>query len=118
MTAGRYPVEALAEAFDIELSVNGGQLSDGRVTGLAGLVLLLEELRGFSPSTIKRRRAVGGFDAYEADRIALHLGLHPVDVWGDAWWRDGLAEVEPAGPSGLRPVVAGDRVVFELAAAA
>jgi hypothetical protein len=37
--------------------------------------------------TIKRwRQGTSRLYAATADRVALRLGLHPANVWGDDWW--------------------------------
>lgn len=36
----------------------------------------------------------GTVTLYTADRMACAIGMHPAEIWGDAWWDH--AEVEPA----------------------
>lgn len=38
--------------------------------------------------------ACGTVTLYTADRMACAIGMHPAEIWGDAWWDH--AEVEPA----------------------
>lgn len=46
----------------------------------------LAEEAGVSAQTIIRMRQRGYVDAIVAERIAEHLGEHPVGIWGWAWW--------------------------------
>jgi hypothetical protein len=120
--SARYPIEPVAALLGVELGVVGGHVADGPTSGLTALALLLEPVGGLSQSTLKRRRGAGGFDEWEADRVAIYLGVHPMDLWGAAWWRDALAapvvDVVPFTPRGLRAAVAGGRVAFGLGVAA
>lgn len=34
-----------------------------------------------------RARARGRLSPFQADRLAVALGMHPADVWGNAWWK-------------------------------
>ncbi|MDP1795196.1 MAG: hypothetical protein Q8K63_13755 [Acidimicrobiales bacterium] len=29
-----------------------------------------------------------GMTPYTADAVAMRLGLHPAEIWGDQWWND------------------------------
>jgi hypothetical protein len=52
-------------------------LVDGNVSHLVTFL-------GVHRWTVQRAR-VSGLDVFTADRWACTLGLHPVEVWGDAW---------------------------------
>ena len=41
---------------------------------------------GLDLSTVHRWRRRGSLTAVVADHAANALGLHPAEVWGDAWW--------------------------------
>jgi hypothetical protein len=55
----------------------------------------LEQLAGLTASELCRRLRVSGarlrelracgLDTWQADRYAVRAGLHPIEVWGDAW---------------------------------
>ena len=34
------------------------------------------------------------FDAWQADRFACRIGLHPANIWGDQWWDECAAAEE------------------------
>lgn len=36
--------------------------------------------------TYNRAKSAGRLSPVQADRLAVALGLHPADVWGQAWW--------------------------------
>lgn len=40
---------------------------------------------GFSHRKLQRMRLGHGITLDEADTLACAIGLHPLDVWGDAW---------------------------------
>lgn len=44
-------------------------------------------LLGCSPRTVTRWRAAGRLCAFDADRYAVRLGLHPCLIWPD-WFTD------------------------------
>jgi hypothetical protein len=48
----------------------------------------LGEEAGVSARTIQRLRAQGNVDAKLAERLAENLGMHPVSIWGFAWWSE------------------------------
>lgn len=50
----------------------------------------LGQERGYT-LTLARR---GDLPAYVADRHAIALGLHPADIWGDAWWAGTVLDPE------------------------
>lgn len=41
---------------------------------------------GVTVRTVGRWRAGAGVDRRTADEVAVRLGLHPAEVWGDEWW--------------------------------
>lgn len=43
-----------------------------------------------SPTTVQKWRQ-RGIPPMSADRLANALGLHPAEVWGDAWWQEEAA---------------------------
>ena len=77
--SGRWPLTALLAASG--LSRNGL----GRQLRLAGHTLRAASRRGLSD--------------VQADRWAVRLGLHPVEVWGSSWY-DGVGD--EGGPSHVR----------------
>lgn len=46
---------------------------------------VISELTGIGRRRLTRWQSAG-VPEEEADRIACSLGLHPADIWGDAWW--------------------------------
>jgi hypothetical protein len=52
-----------------------------------GTNLVLCERLGISRRTYERWKRAG-VPAFRADAIAVALGFHPMDVWGDAWLED------------------------------
>lgn len=51
----------------------------------------LARLTGFSRRTMQRFR-VDGIPVSQADRIAIHFGFHPFEIWGEDWWVTGDEE--------------------------
>ena len=51
------------------------ELSDGDIASVLGV----------TRRTIVRWKIIG-LDCWTADKAAVRLGLHPCEVWGDAWW--------------------------------
>ena len=42
-------------------------------------------LLGVAPRTVTRWR-LDGLTWAQADELAVRIGLHPLEVWGTAWW--------------------------------
>lgn len=49
-----------------------------------------------------RAQASGKITESAADRLAVDLGLHPAEIWGDAWWELTAVEEPHRVPSLLR----------------
>lgn len=43
---------------------------------------------GSAVRSVGRWRRRGGIPLWEADRLAIRVGLHPAVVWGADWWAD------------------------------
>lgn len=56
--------------------------------------LALDRVLGYRPCWTAQKKYHGGLTVDVADRCATRLGLHPCDVWGDAWW-------EATAPTGV-----------------
>jgi hypothetical protein len=58
---------------------------------------------GVSRHTVLRwRHGTTALYPATADRIAVRLGLHPANLWGDAWWTGAAVDVADVRP-GRRP---------------
>lgn len=44
------------------------------------------EACGVTQRTVCRWRSGSGVDRRIADAVAVRVGLHPAEVWGDDWW--------------------------------
>lgn len=66
-----------------------------------GVVQTKAAYLGIPPSRFRRYRR-SGLSTEQADRLAIHVGLHPSQVW-DSWWADSLSDVCPSCP-GLLPL--------------
>jgi Bacterial regulatory proteins, gntR family len=77
--SGRWPLTSLLTASGMSRTALGRQL----------------RLAGHTLHTASRR----GLSDVQADRWAVRLGLHPVEVWGSSWF-DGLSD--GGGPSHAR----------------
>ncbi len=76
----------------------------------------LSELLGVSSRKLARWIAKGGVPLREADRLAVGLGRHPGELWGDEWWRQDRIDVLFAGLAvELRRMLAEAAVAAEFA---
>jgi lambda repressor-like predicted transcriptional regulator len=53
----------------------------------------LAELAGTSTRQLERWKAAGRIRAVMADRVAVAIGMHPAEIWGDQWWALASEEV-------------------------
>lgn len=83
----RLPVDPLVRAAGAHLSIASQDHPAGcTVLQLPNPVGALALQLGTRPRTVHRWKAEGGIPFYVADRAALALGMHPGEVWGQAWW--------------------------------
>ena len=75
----RFP---LAPLLDVA-GIRGSRTVRGHLTELTRLAVVL----GVSRKSVNRWKQEGVPEP-SADAAAVHLGLHPFDVWGNHWWDD------------------------------
>lgn len=80
-TALRFPIEPLLEIVDMRLG------TDVDAAGIPqNCVRKRAEVLGISAGSFHRWMKMGTIGVDAADRAAVHLGFHPVQVWGDLWF--------------------------------
>jgi hypothetical protein len=78
----RLPLQPLLEATGVSKSES---IRDRYVTGRPNPISELAHRCGVRARTVHRWRT-NDLEMYVADRAAISCGLHPADVWGQAWW--------------------------------
>lgn len=71
--------------------------ADQRLAQLGAPAALCGRTAGvFDPQALLgHRRLRDGLTAYEADKWACAVGLHPSEVWGELWWTDEATGAHP-----------------------